>query len=227
LSKYSPADTELAERRSIELAPFVRGLYSRQSPRPESVLAPLRPPARKGQCDHQVVMPSTTLRAHPHPATARRCHPHIRKFSYERTGLFHGAARREDRPHRDRRVQEGKEAKSQGSTGRVASDSDLFEAALDESQARRPNVLKRGREWTLRCEPVVGHKCWYTCPGWDMARQMPESVSRAPVEPSAVNMQDGRPLLGSTIALMATMAAVSRVLIGWKRDLLWIMSLFC
>jgi hypothetical protein len=60
-----------------------------------------------------------------------------------------------------------------------------------------------------------------------MARQMPESVSRAPVEPSAVNMQDGRPLLGSTIALMATMAAVSRVLIGWKRDLLWIMSLFC
>jgi hypothetical protein len=63
--------------------------YPRQPPRPESVLAPLRPPARQRQRDHQIVMLPASVGAHPHPAAARRCHAHIRPFSDERTSLLH------------------------------------------------------------------------------------------------------------------------------------------
>jgi hypothetical protein len=87
------------------------------------------------------------------------------------------------------RVQRCKETKSQVSTGRIASDSDLCEVALDQAEIGRPNVLRRGREWMLRREPVVGHKCLHACLGCDMAHQMPVSVSRAQVEPSTMNMQ--------------------------------------
>jgi hypothetical protein len=40
--------------------------------------------------------------------------------------------------------------KSEGFTGRIASDGDLFEAVLDQAEAGRPNVVRRGREWMLR-----------------------------------------------------------------------------